>query len=174
MNEAETRLRDRVATGADTDFGDLDPAERVVRADFLRAVVLAGQETAPTGIRISGAVVDGDVDFQYALLDVLLGFFACEFGGRLRFGRCKLPGLDLLQCRVDGGVWADSIDVAFTLDLEGSTIVGGVRLMGASIGADLNCSGAEVHADDRGLALDFRNAKIAGNVFLEQAEVPGG
>ena len=173
-NEGEARLRERVAGGVDTDFGDLGAAQRVIRADFLRAVVLAGQATAPTGIRISGALIDGDVDFQYAGLDVPLGFFACEFGGRLRFGRCKLPGLDLLQCRVKGGVWADSIDVAFTLDLEGSTIAGGVRLMGASIGADLNCSGAEVHADDRRLALDFRNARIGGTVFFERAEVPLG
>jgi hypothetical protein len=169
---AERLVRDRVQAGHDANCGDLPDTERVVRADFLRSVVLSAQNVRPDSIRISGAIIDGDLDFSYAQLDRPLSLFACHFDGGLKFGRCKLPGLDVLACRVDGGIWADSVDVAYTLDVEASFIAGGASLMGAKIGADLNCAGAQIRPDGRGVALHLGNADVGAKVYLGVADLP--
>jgi hypothetical protein len=166
LTRGESELAKGVREGNEVDLRSLVSSERVVRAAFLRTLVMEAVRAAPTGVRLTGATVDGDLDLSYVQFARPLSFADCRFQGRVRLGRCRIPALDLIECVLEKGVWAASLDVAHSLDLESSEVHGGIALLGAKVGADLIGRGLVVSADEEGVALHLGNSEVGGSISL--------
>jgi hypothetical protein len=169
---AEQALLISCAAGDDCLIGNslpLQPTEsNRVRASFVRFLALGGDETVAVherGVRLRGAWIIGDLDFSFATIAVplILSF-------------CHLPRLSLLQSRLPmlrlSGSWlvtdlmADRASIAGNIFLNsGFRATGEVRLLGATITGNLECSGG-LFTPNSGDALSCDAVIIGGNVFL--------
>ena len=174
---AEQKLLDCCVTGEEAKVGDAVPFDdpdpkTIVRADFLRFLLLGGDEQAPVherGVQLIGAWIAGELDF----------------------GNCVLPhGMALVNCKVDGPIIAFDAHIVGLLDLSGSYLrkglqadrlrcnssvfllkdflsLGGVSLVSAQIGGDLDCSGGQFKPKE-GDALYADGIIVKGSVFLNE------
>jgi len=162
-----------------------------VRAEFLRFLVLGGDDDAPVheaGIQLFNAFVDcrtslliNAVDLRqckcgsrFALINsVIEGKLAIEDGslGLLILSGTCLTGIDGQRAKIAGTVFLDEQFVS----------TGPVSLIGAEIGGALQCAGATLQhlgkdAADPRAKTDYQNitmlelsrAKISGAVFLDR------
>jgi hypothetical protein len=155
-----------------------------VRAALVRFLATA-QDGAPRvherGFGLRGMCVDGELDLS-----------ACELRRPLRFIDCWLDDVDITGATLStftlnggrvGAIVGDRCE-AMALFLRGVRVFGGVRLLGARIAGDLDCSGAtlvaarpasvgreESTAENAALSLD--GATINGAVFLRATRVQG-
>jgi hypothetical protein len=70
-------------------------------------------------------------------------------------------------------IFADALDCPSDLFLRGAKVKGGVRLLGAAIGGDLSCRGAELSAPG-GVAFDLSRARVSGSLNLSGGMVVEG
>jgi hypothetical protein len=180
LTPAEEEFFRKVAEGQVADFSskseaDDDPANASQwKADrVLRAPCIAWLCTDPDateflthrGILLHGARIDGDLDLQFAKIDVPLFFAKCAFAASIYLTQAELQSLTLL------GTHTAKIS-ASNLKLEGAVLLrngfraqGEVSLMGASIGGSLNCTNAQF-LNAGGTAVSADGAKVGGAVFL--------
>lgn len=133
------------------------------------------------GFGLRGICVDGELDLS-----------ACELRRPLRFNDCWLDDVDITGATLStfslnggrvGAIVGDRCE-ATALFLRGVGVFGGIRLLGARIAGDLDCSGAtlvatrpasvgreESTAENAALSLD--GATIGGAVFLRATRVQG-
>jgi hypothetical protein len=185
------------------DFGDLLPAEQElvaacregrpavvgtgerpdeaadairIRAGVLRVLCLGRDPQAPVhewGVFVRGAWIDGDLDLNDCTVPHPLVIIRCHVEGDVRLSRAAVKLLHLAGSRV-GALSADGLRGDDDVNLcDGFVAKREVRFLGASIGGDLNCSGARFVASE-GVALGFDRAKIAGSVFLNNNFVAKG
>ena len=172
---AEKKLLVCCATGEEARIGNSVPIDdsdrsKIVRANFLRFLLLGGDEQAPIhekGVQLIGARIEG----------------------KLKIQNCVLPhGITLLKCRVVDRITAFDAHIVGPLVLSGSNLLQGLRadrlrcdsgvflrddflslsevsLMGAQIGGDLDCESGrfESKADD---ALSADGVIVKGGVYL--------
>ncbi|HRW60471.1 MAG TPA: hypothetical protein P5340_07440 [Defluviicoccus sp.] len=176
---AEQRVIAAAAAGAVCDFQVNDPAtedpaqaetwgaERALRADVLRALCLGLRPDwplDPRGVRVRGARIDGLLDLEAATVAVQLVFWDCAFTGAPILRDATLKVLSLEGSRLPGLV-GDGLTVQSSLFLCGTRASGEVRLLGAKIGNDLDCSDASFD-NPEGKALSADGLTTGGNVFL--------
>ncbi|MFC7882217.1 membrane-associated oxidoreductase [Streptomyces sp. NPDC057376] len=210
LTPAETRVWRAFATGALVDFraaededpsdGDAWGAERTVRADVLRALLLNGPRAdgEVPALNLAGVRVTGALELQYATVDHPVRLRHCYFvdvprlyGARLRevnLSESVLPGLishavrvegvlRLTRARFDGMVRLGGAEVTGSLYLESTRIHAPdtegpvLQLNQAVLGADLWAPGLQARGEVR---LD--GARVAGTVNLTEAVLdrPGG
>lgn len=148
---------------------DSDP-NKIVRAGFLRFLLLGGDESAPVhekGVQLTGASIEGDLDLTNSVVPHGITLVVCKFNGAFSLfrahirGRLTLDGSHLLQglsadgSRCDGGV----------ILRNGFHAYGEVRFARAHIGIDLNCSGGQFEPK-KDFALNAEGAVVNGNIFL--------
>ena len=142
--------------------------DEALRADFLRHLLLAGDDRAPLperGLLVAGARIDGVLDLEGAELTSSLGLIRCAFDRApvLRGARCRslffngatMPGLRADGLRCTGDLFLRN----------GFKATGELRLLGAEIGGDLSCVGATLDGGG-GYALNADGARVVGSVFL--------
>lgn len=161
--------------GADDRHPHNDPStanfwgpERDVRADLI--VWLCSNRSAVAhvtshGLHLHAARVCGQLDFRFKTVRFPLALLRCQFTDPivlffattqfLSFSGSVLPRLigDGLSAR------------ALCLD-QGFRSNGGVRLIGAKIGANLSCAGAAILTDGSEQALAADGIKVDGSIFL--------
>ena len=175
LKPAELKLLDACRQGTEARISAERPVaandDNTVRAAFLRFLALGGDVQAPVhehGVQLVGAWIEGMLDMAAAKVPSGLVIWACHFdiipvfrgakiAGTLNLGVCKFPGLngDGLVCEGNLFLRPDAI------------ATGEVRLLGAQIGGDLDCSGAKFDGKD-GAALTADGAVIQGSAFFEQ------
>ena len=147
-----------------------DPA-RVIRAPFLRFLILGGEEGCrphEKGIRLGGAWIQGVLDLE-----------ACRVPRDIWLKDCRFDAVPVLTSSVidraflDGsslpGLQAERLDVRGGLYLRGAQVDGEIRLTDAHLGGNLECDGAVIKSLG-GFALnaegiDVRNAFFRGTDF---------
>jgi len=156
------------ADGSPEAPGEKWPETRNVRADLIRWLLVdheARKQVDPKGVWILGARITGhlDLSFTNALFPLVLAGCRLEQGLDLRYA--KMPLLSL------AGSWTGAID-ADGLKLEGNLFlrsgfhaVGEVRLLGASVGGDLDATGGTFN-NSNGDALMADRIEVRGNIFL--------
>src|SRR5438874_11093876 len=92
---AEQRLLDQGLSGAVVSLEDLDEDDRVVRAEFIRDLVLHGEEGDPRGLRMQGARVHGPLDLAFVTCRWPLSFSDTTFDGEVVAERARVPRLEL-------------------------------------------------------------------------------
>jgi uncharacterized protein YjbI with pentapeptide repeats len=175
---AEQEILSRLLSGSYDRLGDgTRPTEaagdRVVRAPFLRFLMLGGQEGCrphEKGIRITGAWITGVLDLEACQVFRDIGLIDCHFEAapilraaiinRLFLDGSDLPALEAERLETRGGVY-----------LRGASVHGEVSLAQSRLGGNLECDGAVIDAP-RGLAIDARSAELT-NVSARGATLRG-
>jgi len=191
LSEAEEKMlrasaRGEVALcgGEAEDKGDNVPdaaswgKERTIRAAILRWLSTereARDLVDPKGVRLAGAKVEGQLDLGDLDVPFPLLFTFCILDAGLNLRDARAAGLCLNRCRT-GPILAERMRVGGGLHLTRGLTNGEVRLLGAKITGDLDCSGGkflgaevETESEKKGrVALNADRAEIGGNVFLNE------
>ena len=80
MRPAELRLAAAVKAGGEVDLSTCPEPERTLRASVLREILLShvGDEQSPGGVRLRGAVIDGDLDLSDVPEAVAVDLIGCQ------------------------------------------------------------------------------------------------
>lgn len=150
-----------------------DPT-RVFRAQFLRFLVLGGEEGLrphEKGVRISGAWIKDVLDLEACRVFRDIGLNDCHFEStpilkaaiinRLFLDGSLLPGLQAERLEARGGIY-----------LRGAEVNGEVNLVQSRLGGNLECDGATIRPPS-GYALLASSLEVR-NVLARGAELRGG
>ena len=154
----------------DTDLANADNwgDKRVIHADRLVWLCTNAQASARVthrGIQVIGARVVGEVELEAAQVPFLLHFERCRFPQQITIRRADIPALYLPGTHT-GPILADGLKVRGPMFLRnGFKAEGEVRLLGATIGGNLDCEKGEFINPD-GYALSTDRVKVAGSVYL--------
>ena len=194
LTDIEERLVDQVGRGEALDLtGDTDTVteaemrswgpDRTVRAGVLRDIVLGHltPDPDPHGLQLRGARIDGRLDLENITASVAVELTDCLLDHGLNARDAHLPGLALMGCRLEHPT-EPPLDAArftavgsislHTTTITGHSTVGAVRLTGARIGGQLNCSGAALR-NDSGAALSADGMQVADLVVLQDVQAVG-
>ncbi|WP_299782426.1 hypothetical protein [uncultured Roseobacter sp.] len=146
--------------------GTSDPQVRI-RADVLRYLITGGCEThlvADWGVELYGAHVIDALDLRFATEKGVTGLIRCRFDEPIEALQAKLqllslhssafPALNAQGVQVTGSVYLRDITAEATVDVNSATI-----------GGQLDCTGATFNATS-GHALKAQGAQVKGSVFL--------
>ncbi|MBP7302706.1 MAG: hypothetical protein KA972_05960 [Brachymonas sp.] len=158
--------------------------EHCIRGDFLRFLLLGGDEQAPVherGVVIEGGYIEGLLNLSGANVPVDLILIKCFFAKKIYAQDAKFGGvLILTESHLANGLAADRLKCASSLFLRnGFKVNGEVHLQGALIGGNLDCNGGHFEAlniDDtniRGAVLFGDGFTASGRVRLQGAQVGG-
>jgi hypothetical protein len=147
-----------------------------LRAGFVRFLALGGDETTPVhekGVQIAGGWIDGDMDCEGAVLPHDLILWDCRLDGdlilrgattrTLNLGGTRLKGIEADRLEATGGVYLRN----------GFHATSEVRLLGARIGANLECDGGRFE-NPEGVALHCDRIETKGGVFLRKGFYASG
>ncbi|HEV7256236.1 MAG TPA: hypothetical protein VGN82_00520 [Bosea sp. (in: a-proteobacteria)] len=150
-----------------------DPS-RVIRASFLRFLMLGGQEGCrphEKGVRITGAWITETLDLEACHVFRDIGLIDCHFEAtpilraaiinRLFLDGSSLPGLEAERLEARGGVY-----------LRGAHVQGEVNIPQSRLGGNLECDGATIRAPS-GRAIDAAAIELR-NLLLRGATLRGG
>ena len=150
--------------------------EREIRADLIRWLCVdrdAASAIDPTGIQIHAASVTGALDLSFVSVPFPLGLSRCRLTDDADLTSTDLPALGLAGCRVLS-VTADGANVKGSVFLRnGFSAEGEVRLLGAQIGGDLDCSGGGCRKPG-GNSLSADQADVKGSIFLRDGFIAEG
>lgn len=162
---------DRLGDGSRPEAPEPD---RVVRAPFLRFLMLGGEEGCrphEKGIRIAGAWITDVLDLEACHVFRDIGLNDCHFEAtpilraaiinRLFLDGSSLPGLQAERLEARGGVY-----------LRGALVNGEIGIAEALLGGNLECDGATIRAA-RGHALNAQAIELR-NLLLRGARIRGG
>lgn len=130
---------------------------------------MGGDDASPVheqGVWLVGAWIEGVLTLDFCTLPGPLQLWHCHLD-QLDAREAQLPRLDLQGSWVAAGINADGIRVAGSVFMRnGFSATGGVRLLGAEIGGDLDCNNGRFN-NEGAKALSFDRATINGSVFLK-------
>ena len=178
--EPERRLIEAAAKGEVADYAVAeetadDPAngadwgdDRRLRAGIIYALCLGSNDEWPVhakGVRVRGARIAGRLDFEDAILECSLALADCFIEQEMVLLGAEGRSLNLAGSLVRN-IRADRFKTSGGVFLRnGFRAKGEVRLLGADIGGNLDCSnGSFENADGNALFAD--RLKTAGDVFL--------
>ena len=175
LQPAEKKLLAACRDGLETVIAAKRPEdatdENTVRAAFLRFLALGGDGLAPVhekGVQLQGAWIKDTLDMEGADIPHGLKMVGCNFEATLVFRNAKIAGSFNLSGSQLPGFKGDGISCAGGLFLrQGFKSTEAVRLLGAQIGVNLECSGATFDGGE-GDALTADGAVIKGGVFLNK------
>jgi hypothetical protein len=117
------------------------------------------------GIHLRGAKILGVLDLRDTTLDCPLRLRNCIINEKMIFNRGNFNLLDF-SCSQTGSIFADRVQVQHDILMRnGFKAKGKVRLLGANIGGELNCTGGEFE-NPGGDALIADSFSVTGDVFL--------
>ncbi|WP_114912418.1 hypothetical protein [Acidibrevibacterium fodinaquatile] len=176
LNAAEKRILEAAAAGGAAVIGETRPdapnESNTVRADFLRFLALGGDDEAPvheTGLWVQGAWITGTLDLSGAEIAGGLLLTNCQFEQTPALFDTQIRGAFSLAGSKVPGLNADRLTCHSGLFLRNEFLAKGeIRLSGATIGGDLDCSGGILERP-QGAALSADGIKVGGNVFMGKA-----
>jgi uncharacterized protein YjbI with pentapeptide repeats len=146
---AEQKLLAECAGPARIMFGEgcvpeKESDDNLIRASFLRDLLLSEAGLGAKGLRIRGAWISGKLDLQGARLSCDLSFTQCHFtdvlelvNARMRgliFSGCELPGLSADNVVLDGALFMRAgTRMSGEMSLSGAHINGDVQLVDCGI-----------------------------------------
>jgi hypothetical protein len=152
-------------------------ADREIRAELIRWLCVdaeARTRVDPRGILVLGAKIAGELDLSFACVPFPLRLMRCRLTHDAKLNSAEIPSLALAGTWVRS-VRADRANVSGNVFLrEGFSAEGEVRLLGAQIGGNLECTGGtfknppQKGIEGSGKALAADRANVRGDVFLRE------
>lgn len=180
LTHAERRLVEHTARGETLDLRADNPDPntverarkwddgRVIRARVLEVLALGERDDWPVrsrGIRLRGAHICDHLNLDFGTVPQALIFENCVFDEPITMRYAKLKALAMTGTRVPG-LDAEGVDVSGYIFLkDGFVATGEVRLLGARIGQNINCEGAEF-SNPSAYALNADGLDVTGALFL--------
>jgi hypothetical protein len=153
--------RDDPAKGATWD------SDRQVRAQLLYELlrgVSKPKDTPPRALKLAGAWITGALDLEAVTLLCPLLLRGCYVDHPITLEEASAPALRLPRCHV-ASLNADQLETRGSVELnDGFTATGEVRLVGAHIKGQLDCSGA-ILANPDGLALSADSLTVDQSMY---------
>lgn len=180
LTKAEESLFRAVAQGKIADYRDKnkennDPKnagkwgnERLIRGkcvEWLCTDNEAMELVTHTGIQVIGVRIDEKLDLQFIKIPFPLIFCECSILSGIKLQHARIRMLSL-QGTHTGLIRADGVDVEGSILLRNVKALGGVFLIGATIGGELSCKGGEF-INRNGPALTCNSAKVSQNILLD-------
>ena len=193
LHPAEERLLSGAARGEECWIGDVRPtfknADNCVRAEFLRFIVLGGDEDHPlheSGVRLVGAYVYSEserLDFEGCTITENVWLRHCRIDCDLCLRDAAVESLGLTGCSVRS-ISGDRFRSHGSFHLRYGFVSSGlVSLKGANIGGSLNLKGARLENEPISLACDGIQTDVSlflsegftaqGTVNLQNSEIGG-
>ncbi len=180
LTQAETKLFNAVAKGEPAVYLAKDPTKddpalgdqwgkpRTLLADRIEWLCTdreASQFVGHKGIQIIGAKIEGHLDLMFARIAFPIVLLSCRVLEPMNFIHSKVGGLFFNGSHI-AGLEADSLSAEGSINLgDGFRAEGAVRLLGASIGGNLDCSKGRFQ-NPKGEALTADRLKVYGSVNL--------
>jgi hypothetical protein len=147
---------------------------RKVRGEILAALLLGACDPVPgfaPALRLTGALVIGDIDLKQAVVRAPLELISCRIMDVVRLNGATLPGVNLNNSTFS---WfnAESATIEGYLSFIGSRCTGEIRLIAAHITSALALTGAEL-SSTYGLPLTMDNARIDGVMQCSNITITG-
>jgi len=168
LSETELRVLGDSAMFGDPYDSSIGAPRPTIRPEFVRWLAsdpAAVRFIAPKGIRVWDVTLPDVLDLARCHISVPLDFRNSTIGGDINLESAETRDIYLWKCSVKGAVEAAGIDARGPLSLHESQFSEAVRLGGAQVKGDLDCSGANLTVEE-GDALDANGAQILGNVLL--------
>lgn len=188
LTESERRLVSATATGgiANCAWGTPEETwrptaadkwgpEREIRAALLRWLCVAAAAKAlvdPAGIQLWSAQINDCLDLSFVKVPFPIAMINCLFVREINLMAAEIPDVNL-HGTLTPGIEASGLHVRANVFLRhGFTSNGEVRLLGARIGGDLDCSGAvflnpgPAATTGRAVALSADRVEVGGGAFL--------
>ncbi|ABQ30903.1 hypothetical protein [Acidiphilium cryptum] len=174
LSTAERKLLACAAAGDVADFGNVRPESvndaNKVRGAFIRFLALGGDEDAPvheTGVQLQGAWVEGAFDLDGVETKGGLYLVESAFEAAPVFRDSRIRGSLTLSGSKIPGLLGDRLTCDSSLFLTSKFVTAGeVRLLGAKIGCNFECSGGTFRNED-GDAISADGIVVAGDVFMD-------
>jgi hypothetical protein len=177
LKKAEKTLLECCATGEEAKIGETVPTDdsdpnKIIRAGFLRFLLLGGDEGAPVhekGVQLHGAWIEGALDFQKCFVPHGMRLLMCRINAEMIARNAHIAGpLDLSGSHLRHGLNADGLRCDSSVFLQcGFCAFGEVLLLSAEVSGSVRCSGGQFYSEE-GLAILADRAVIAGNFHLDE------
>lgn len=138
-----------------------------VRAAFVRFLVLGGDDQAvlhEQGVQLAGAWISGLLDLDGIATEHSIWLWNCRIE-KIFARHAKLGILSLGGCALERELLGDGLRCRGILLRSGFYAAGEVRLLGASVDGNLECTGSRFE-NSGGIALSCDGTIVAGDVFL--------
>ena len=179
LTAAERAFACCLSRGEPCELGKTVPQARhprnTVRAEVIRFFAHGGDDkhvVAGTTIRLQGAWVWGDAPLDLAHVEIpyVLFFSGCHFDVPLGMMHSECVGFYLNGSCLTQGLLADGVKTKSSVSLRDILSISrgvpfGVRLLGADIGQNLECTGGEFR-NPNGHAIQAEKVTVGGNVFM--------
>lgn len=158
----------------------------IVRAEFLRFLLLGGDKDSPVcerGVELGGAWIEGKLNLESARLPTGFKMFGCIFSSPIDLTDAIVDGsVYLAVCEIPG-IRADRVNVRGLFSLHSSVLNGTVVLNSGKIGGDLFFENARFQSSSgvalQGIGLniggdiDFKGVVVSGQVNISTAIISG-
>ncbi len=177
MSASEDLGELRAAVASRTPFGP--PSEqprREIAAGELREAILSrsGEEADPGVLWLRHVRIAGALDLLACDIRALLAFDDCLFEGPVYLRQSRAIDISMVGCEIDGGLYADQIDLRWNFTLRGSK-VNQVSLRSALIGGRLSLMDSQIGSDSDGSeALGADDLKVGAGMFCTGKFVANG
>ncbi|HEV2896608.1 MAG TPA: hypothetical protein VGX71_01975 [Pseudaminobacter sp.] len=180
LNPAEAKVFAELRSGDFERLGDglrpeWDDPARIVRAEFIRFLILGGDEGSrlhEKGLRISGARVVGKLDLEGCRIPRDIGLKDCLFDAAPVLRSAIIDNL-FLDGSAFPGLQAERLEARGGLAIRSANVTGQIRLSGARIGGNIEADGATVALPDE-VAFHADGLEVRGSILLRGAHVRGG
>lgn len=167
LTDTELKVLRDSARSTDPHVPEENAARPVIRSEFIRWLATdphAAIEVDPKGLRVYGFTLATTLDLEECANLPALTFARCTIHEVINLRVAQVKGLYLFYCTVEKLLVADGLTVHGPLFLRDLYCPGTIRLPGAHIEGNLDCTGATLTNDDTTLSLE--GAYVGGDVFL--------
>lgn len=175
--------RDKADSNNDPKDADNWGPKRQIRAELIAWLCMDREVRKGVhwrGIQVYGADITGPLDLPFVNIPFQLALRHCRLKAAINLRSAEVSQLDL-QGGLVYGISADGVIVKNNVFFRnGFAAVGEVRILGAQIGGDLDCSGGTFTNPPKkdtagsGVALRADRINVKGSFFLRQCRVSGG
>jgi len=167
---------------ADGALPDATQVDRSIRGEFLRLLLLGGDETHRVhekGIQLRGALITGTLDLEGCRIHCGIALKDCRFETAPVVRSAIIDNLHL-DGSILPGLKADVLDVRGSVSLAGAIVEGPIAIQGAKLGGLLNCDGARISSpsaaallgdDIVARSITMRGANVIGSISIGGAKL---
>ncbi|MER6786962.1 hypothetical protein ABT330_20485 [Streptomyces sp. NPDC000658] len=118
--------------------------DRAIRASFIKAIALGEATYSPSILRVRGARITGELDFEASRAVCPLDFDGCYFDEAINFEQFEASAIYLTRCNIPAGIKGSQLHTHHNFYLDGSSFSAEVCLKSARIDGQLGLEGAHL------------------------------